>query len=51
MFRCIAISLLCFGINRLDWFITKKEKVHNGRVVLKKQLFGWKISKLPDETC
>jgi hypothetical protein len=51
MFRCIGLSLLCFGINKLDWFITKQEKVFNGRVVLKRGIFGWKIVYMPCETC
>lgn len=51
MFKCIAVSLLCFGINRLDWFITKKEKVYNGRVVMKKGWFKWNVTELPEPTC
>jgi hypothetical protein len=52
MFKSLAICALCFGIKTIDWVVTKKERVHEGRVVMKKRfLFGWKIKELPPTTC
>ena len=52
MFKEFFLCALCFGINSIDWFITKKECVYNGRGVMKKSLFrGWKPVILPEPSC
>ena len=52
MFKGLFICGLCFGINSIDWLITKKERVYNGRVVMRKHfLWGWKPVQLPTPSC
>lgn len=52
MLKKLAICALCFGIKTIDWVVTKKERVCEGRTVMKKRfMFGWKITELPPTIC
>jgi hypothetical protein len=52
MLKNLAICALCFGIKTIDWVVTKKERVYEGRVVMKKRfLRGWKATELPPIVC